>query len=150
MAIAARAVTAARADNRLTAKNTKLKPRRTRARIGFVNFVVFFFASFVVAFSDQEPSQNRREFTIVAKDHVFSPNKLEVSQDDLVKITLRSEDVPVSFAIDAYRIVKRVPGKTSVTFEFRADQAGTFPFYCNLTTDAACKDMRGVLNVRAK
>ena len=32
-----------------------------------------------------------------------------------MKITLRSEDVPVSFAIDAYRIVKRVPGKTSVT-----------------------------------
>ena len=115
-----------------------------------MNFVVFFFASFVVAFSAQEPSQNRREFTIVAKDHVFTPDKLDVSQDDLVKITLRSEDVPVSFAIDAYRIVKRVPGKTSVTFEFRADQAGAFVFYCNLTTDAACKDMRGTLSVRAK
>jgi heme/copper-type cytochrome/quinol oxidase subunit 2 len=100
--------------------------------------------------SAQEPAQNRREFTIVARDHVFAPDKLEVSQDDLVKITLRSEDVPVSFAIDAYRIVKRVAGKTAVTFEFRADQAGTFAFYCNLTTDAACKDMRGVLNVRAK
>jgi heme/copper-type cytochrome/quinol oxidase subunit 2 len=73
-----------------------------------------------------------------------------VSQDDLVKITLRSEDVPVSFAIDAYRIVKRVPGKTSLTFEFRADQPGTFPFYCNLTSDAACKDMRGTLSVRAR
>ena len=53
--------------------------------------------------------------------------------------------MPVSFAIDAYRIIKRVAGKTSVTFEFRADQAGTFPFYCNLTTDPGCKDMRGVL-----
>lgn len=98
----------------------------------------------------QEPSQNRREFTIVAKDHVFTPDKLDVSQDDLVKITLRSEDVPVSFAIDAYRIVKRVAGHTSVTFEFRADQPGSFPFYCNLTMDPGCKDMRGVLNVRAK
>ena len=96
--------------------------------------------------SAQEPAQNRREFTIVAKDHVFTPNKLDVSQDDLVKITLRSEDVPVSFAIDAYRIVKRVAGKTSITFEFRADQPGTFPFYCNLTTDPGCKDMRGALN----
>jgi len=100
--------------------------------------------------SAQEPAQNRREFTIVAKDHVFTPNKLDVSQDDLVKIILRSEDVPISFAIDAYRIVKRAPGKTSITFEFRADQAGTFPFYCNLTMDPGCKDMRGVLNVRAK
>ena len=42
------------------------------------------------------------------------------------------------------------PGKTSVTFEFRADQAGTFPFYCNLTTDAGCKDMRGVLDRPAR
>ena len=103
-----------------------------------------------VLLSAQEPAQNRREFTIVAKAHVFTPNKLEVSQDDLVKITLRSEDVPVSFAIDAYRIIKRVAGKTSVTFEFRADQAGTFPFYCNLTTDSECKDMKGILNVRSK
>ena len=108
------------------------------------------FVSFVFKGTAQEPSQNRREFTIVAKDHVFTPNKLDVSQDDLVKINLRSEDVPVSFAIDAYRIVKRVPGKTSITFEFRADQPGTFPFYCNLTTDAACKEMKGILSVRAK
>lgn len=98
----------------------------------------------------QEPAQNRREFTIVAKDHTFNPNRLDVSQDDLVKITLRSEDVPVSFAIDAYRIIKRVPGQSSITFEFRADQPGTFPFYCNLTMDKDCKEMRGTLNVRGK
>lgn len=111
--------------------------------------LAFFVFAAAHAFA-QEPAQNRRDFTIVAKDHVFTPNKLDVSQDDLVKITLRSEDVPISFAIDAYRIVKRVPGKSSLTFEFRADQAGTFPFYCNLTTDAACKDMRGILAVRQK
>jgi heme/copper-type cytochrome/quinol oxidase subunit 2 len=98
----------------------------------------------------QEPSQNRREFVIVAKDHVFSPDKIEVAQDDLVKVTLRSEDVAISFAIDAYRIIKRVPGNSSITFEFRADQPGTFPFYCNLTTDPGCKDMKGTLSVRSK
>lgn len=113
--------------------------------IAFVTFV-----SFVCTGAAQEPAQNRREFTIVAKDHVFTPNKIDVAQDDLVKITLRSEDVPVSFAIDAYRIIKRVPGKSAITFEFRADQPGAFPFYCNLTTDPGCKDMRGVLTVRAR
>ena len=116
-------------------------------KVFFVTFVSFVFSGHGLA---QEPSQNRREFTIVAKDHVFTPNKLDVSQDDLVKITLRSEDVPASFAIDAYRIIKRVPGKSSITFEFRADQAGTFTFYCNLTTDAGCKDMTGTLTVRAR
>ena len=109
-----------------------------------------FFASFVSIAAAQEPAQNRREFTIVAKDHVFTPNKLDVSQDDLVKITLRSEDRPTSFAIDAYRIVKRVAGGTSITFEFRADQPGSFAFYCNLTTDPGCSDMTGTLTVRGK
>ena len=98
----------------------------------------------------QEQAPNRREFTIVAKDHVFTPNKLDVSQDDLVKITLKSEDRPTSFAIDAYRIVKRAGGGLSTTFEFRADQAGTFTFYCNLTRDAGCKDMKGTLVVKPK
>ena len=111
--------------------------------------VLLCFCASVVVIA-QEPAQNRREFTIVAKDHVFTPDKLDVSQDDLVKVTLRSEDVPVSFAIDAYRIIKRVPGHSSITFEFRADQPGSFPFYCNLTTDTGCKDMKGTLNVRAK
>jgi heme/copper-type cytochrome/quinol oxidase subunit 2 len=113
-----------------------------------VNFVVFFALATLMA--AQEPAQNRREFTIIAKDHTFTPNKLDVTQDDLVKITLTSEDRPASFAIDAYRIVKRVAGRTSVTFEFRADQAGTFPFYCNLTKDTGCKDMKGSLHVRSK
>ena len=112
--------------------------------------MVLFLVGFAVAFSAQEPAQNRRDFTIVAKDHVFTPNRLEVAQDDLVKITLRSEDVPVSFAIDAYRIIKRVAGNTSISFEFRAAQAGTFPFYCNLTKDPGCKDMTGTLVVRPK
>jgi heme/copper-type cytochrome/quinol oxidase subunit 2 len=98
----------------------------------------------------QEQAPNRREFIIVAKDHVFTPNKLEVSQDDLVKITLKSEDRPTSFAIDAYRIVKRAAGGLSTTFEFRADQAGTFTFYCNLTKDPGCADMKGTLVVKAK
>ena len=78
------------------------------------------------------------------------PNKLEVSQDDLVKITLKSEDRPTSFAIDAYRIARRAAGGLSTTFEFRADQAGTFTFYCNLTKDEGCKDMKGTLVVKAK
>jgi heme/copper-type cytochrome/quinol oxidase subunit 2 len=111
------------------------------------------FASLMLAAAHawaQEPAQNRRDFTIVAKDHVFTPDKMDVSQDDLVKVTLRSDDVPVSFAIDAYRIIKRVPGHSSITFEFRADQPGTFAFYCNLTTDPGCKDMKGTLSVRAK
>ena len=38
----------------------------------------------------------------------------------------------------------------AITFEFRADHAGTFEFYCNLTADPACREMKGTLVVKGK
>jgi cytochrome c oxidase subunit 2 len=144
-ATAAHAAIVGRAGNNASCTTKDTMITKTNSVWSFV-----FFVSFVFSAAAQELAQNRREFTIVAKDHAFTPNKLEVSQDDIVKVTLRSEDRPASFAIDAYRIVKRAAGGTSITFEFRADQAGTFEFYCNLTTDKACADMKGILVVRAR
>jgi heme/copper-type cytochrome/quinol oxidase subunit 2 len=96
----------------------------------------------------QEPGQ--KAFTISAHKYAFAPGQLEVQQDDLVKITLQTEDIPHSFTIDGYRIAKRVnPGQT-IVFEFRADQPGRFPFYCNLTIDSGCRAMRGELVVRPR
>jgi heme/copper-type cytochrome/quinol oxidase subunit 2 len=95
----------------------------------------------------QEQAPNRRDFTIVAENYRFSPDRLEVSQDDLVKVTLRSADEPTTFAIDAYRILKRVGGGQSITFEFRADQPGTFTYYCSMTNNERCREMRGTLVV---
>ena len=60
-----------------------------------------------------------------------------MDQNDLVRVTLHSGDIPHSFTIDGYRIAKRVGAGQTVSFEFRADQAGTFPIYCNLRQEAA-------------
>lgn len=87
---------------------------------------------------------------VVSKASAFSPNRIEVNQDDLVKITVRSEDVAHGFAIDEYRISKRVPAGGSVTFEFRADRPGSFPFYCNLTNEGGHGEMQGQLVVRPR
>jgi heme/copper-type cytochrome/quinol oxidase subunit 2 len=95
----------------------------------------------------QEQAPNRREFTIVAENYRFSPDRIEVSQDDLVKLTVRSTDQPLTFAIDAYRILKRVGGGQTISFEFRADQPGSFGFYCSMTSDERCREMRGTLVV---
>ena len=97
-----------------------------------------------------QDAPNRREFTIVAKDFRFSPARLEVSQDDLVKLTVRSEDVAYSVTIDEYRVAKRIPAGGATTFEFRTDRAGTFPFYSNLSSDSRHAQMRGELIVRAR
>jgi len=98
----------------------------------------------------QDQAPNRREFTIVAKDFQFSPIRVEVRQDDLVKLTVRSEDIAHSFTIDEYRVSKRVPANGSTTFEFQADRPGTFPFYCALTGEPGHRMMHGELVVRAK
>jgi heme/copper-type cytochrome/quinol oxidase subunit 2 len=97
----------------------------------------------------QEQAPSRAEVTIVAKDYHFSPDRIEVGQDDLVKVTIRSEDVAHSFSIDEYRIVKRIPAGGSTTFEFRADRGGTFQFYCNLSNDPGHGQMKGTLVVRS-
>jgi heme/copper-type cytochrome/quinol oxidase subunit 2 len=95
----------------------------------------------------QEQAPNRRDFTITAGSYQFSPNRIEVMQDDLVKITVRSEDEAHSFTIDEYRIVKRIPANGSTTFEFRADRPGTFAFYCGMTSADGHRRMRGELVV---
>jgi heme/copper-type cytochrome/quinol oxidase subunit 2 len=98
----------------------------------------------------QEGAQAQRSFTITARKYAFAPVRLEVAQDDLVKVTMTSADIAHSFTIDAYRIDKRVGPKQTVTFEFRANQPGTFKIYCKLTQDARCKEMHGELVVNPR
>jgi heme/copper-type cytochrome/quinol oxidase subunit 2 len=91
-----------------------------------------------------------RTVTVSAHKYAFSPSRLEVRQDDLVRVTFSTDDIPHSFTIDKYRIAKRVePGKP-IVFEFRADQSGRFPIYCNLTSDDGCRKMIGELIVTAR
>lgn len=98
----------------------------------------------------QEQTPTRRDITIIAHERLFEPNRIVVTKDDLVRITLKSDEQPRTFAIDAYRISKRVGGGGSITFEFHANQTGTFTFYCNLTSVEACAEMKGTLVVSPK
>ena len=98
----------------------------------------------------QESPPNRREFTISARDYKFNPGRIEVTQDDLVKLTVRSEDVAYGFTIDHYRVSKRIPAGGSVSLEFRADASGTYPYYSNMTSDPRHGSMKGELVVKSK
>jgi heme/copper-type cytochrome/quinol oxidase subunit 2 len=106
----------------------------------------------VVAFTLLVRAQEggERKFSVSAHKYAFSPARLEVQQDDLVRVTFSTDDIPHSFTIDKYRIAKRVePGKP-IVFEFRADQAGRFPIYCNLAADDGCRKMIGEMVVTAR
>jgi cytochrome c oxidase subunit II len=96
-----------------------------------------------------EPSSTQR-VSVTARRYAYDPRRIEVAQDEVVAIELRTTDIPHSMRIDAYRISKRVNPGRPVAFEFRADQAGTFPFYCNLQIDEGCRQMRGELVVRPR
>jgi heme/copper-type cytochrome/quinol oxidase subunit 2 len=111
--------------------------------VSFVSFVVI-----VIAVQDQGPTA--KPFVVTLHRYAFDPPRIEVNQDDLVKIELHSEDIAHSLTIDDYRIAKRVSRDQPVTFEFRADRAGTFPFYCNLQIEDGCRQMRGQLIVKAR
>ena len=89
-----------------------------------------------------------REFTVSGSRYAFSPASIPVNKNDLVKIAFTARDIAHSFTIDDYRIVKRAGAGQTVTFEFRADRSGSFTFYCNLSTDEKCKEMKGTLTVR--
>lgn len=104
----------------------------------------------VTAAASAQPRDTPRTFTVDAHKYAFQPARIEVDQNDLVKIVFHSGDIAHSFTIDAYRISKRAAAGGTVTFEFRADTAGTFPFYCDLRIDQGCRRMRGELVVRPR
>jgi cytochrome c oxidase subunit II len=118
---------------------------RTRQGLGFATLAGA--VLWLVAASAQDQGQVR-EFTVSGNHYGFSPASIPVNKNDLVKITFTAQDMAHSFTIDDYRIVKRAGAGQTVTFEFRADRSGSFTFYCNLSTDEKCKDMKGTLTVR--
>lgn len=89
-----------------------------------------------------------REFSVTGNHYAFAPASLTVNHNDLIKITFTAKDIAHSFTVEGYRIMKRAGAGQTVTFEFRADQTGAFPFYCNLSQDEKCRDMKGTLTVR--
>jgi cytochrome c oxidase subunit II len=89
-----------------------------------------------------------RDISVRGDQFAFSPSRIEVNKDDIVKITFTAVDIPHSFTMEGYRIAKRAAAGQTVTFEFRADRSGEFPFMCNLTQDDRCKQMHGALIVK--
>ncbi len=89
-----------------------------------------------------------REIAVRGDQFAFSPSHIDVRKDDIVKVTFTAVDMPHSFTIDGYRISKRAAARQTVTFEFRADTSGAFPFFCNLTQDDRCRQMHGEMVVK--
>ncbi|HYT74889.1 MAG TPA: cupredoxin domain-containing protein [Vicinamibacterales bacterium] len=118
-----------------------------RAAAIFLPVAVLLWSWFLAAPKAARPLQ-AHECTVTANDFAFSPSRIEVRQDEIVRITFRAVDIPHTFTIDEYRIAKRAAIGQAIVFEFRADRVGTFPIYCSLTADDRCRRMKGELVVR--
>ena len=110
-------------------------------------------ACVVVAAGAFAQAGSKRNFAVAAYNYGYSVDgqgaTIRVDQYDLVRITLSTMDIPHNFTIEdeTYRIMRRAaPGKP-VTFEFRADKPGGFPFRCTLAADDHCRTMAGLLIV---
>ena len=116
--------------------------------LGIAAVVAVLSASAVLGSPSSAAAQGAvREFTVRGDQFAFSPSRIEVQKDDVVKITFTAVDMPHSFTMDGgYRIAKRAAAGQTVTFEFRA--TGSERFYCNLTQDERCKGMHGDIIVR--
>lgn len=106
--------------------------------------------TFAAKFGRQEPAAGRRDVSLTARNYAFSPDRIEVTKDDRVRLTIEGADQIHSFAIDEYRIARRLTPGTSTVIEFRADRVGSFTYYCNIAADPGCKTMRGTLVVSAR
>ena len=118
-----------------------------KTTLGLVCLGAFLTSAYVLAAPGASAQGAVREFNLRGDGFAFSPSRIEVQKDDIVKITFTAVDIPHSFSMDGpYRIAKRASAGQTVTFEFRA--SGSERFYCNLTQDERCKGMHGELVVK--
>lgn len=88
-----------------------------------------------------------KEFTMIAKNWEFGPDKITAKLGDRVKIKITSEDVKHGFGLPAYGINEDLePGKT-VEIEFIAAKSGKFPFRCTVPCGEGHRVMTGELIV---
>lgn len=97
---------------------------------------------------EKETGAEVKEFNVIARQWNFEPATIEVNEGDIVRIKIKSVDVPHGILIPEYDINEVLdPGK-EVTLEFKADKKGTFSFLCSVPCGPGHSDMRGKLVVK--
>jgi cytochrome c oxidase subunit II len=84
---------------------------------------------------------------VAASRSGFAPSVIQARKGETIHLRLTSRDQEHCFAVEAFRIEKRiVPGRTT-TVDITPDRAGTFPYYCCLESGAAAEAEKGRLVV---
>jgi len=127
---------------------TIVASRPSRGRILLLCLTSLFFAGFRWAPSGAglAPPPERTVEVVVSRSG-FAPVTVEARKGETIHLRLTSGDQEHCFALEAFRIEKRVaPGRTTAV-DLTPDRAGSFPFYCCLESGAAAETERGRLVV---
>ena len=84
---------------------------------------------------------------LVASADGFRPKVVNVRKGDAVRLSVASADGDHCFALDAWRIEKRVRAGTPTVIDVAPDKTGTFPFYCCVESGPAAEREHGRLVV---
>lgn len=97
--------------------------------------------------STASPSAAVKEITVTSTGMAFNPKTLSVKKGDRVKVTYTNGGGTHDLRIDGYNVgTKVISGGQSETFEFVADKAGTFEYYCSVGNHRQM-GMKGTLTV---
>jgi heme/copper-type cytochrome/quinol oxidase subunit 2 len=77
----------------------------------------------------------------------FEPSRITLRRGEAARLVLSSGDGEHCFAIDAFRVEKRVVPGRPTRLDLTPDRAGVFPFYCCLASGEAAEVERGQLTV---
>ena len=84
-----------------------------------------------------------REFTVTAQKNKWnwSPETFEVTQGDLIKLTVVNQyDYDHGFAIDQFGVSQRLPARGTIHIEFIVNTAGEWPYYCSVACGSGMVD----------
>lgn len=88
-----------------------------------------------------------KEFTVSGSNFSFSPNSFSVKKGDKVRVTFKNTSGVHDLRIDGYGVGTAViNGGDQQTFEFTADKAGSFEFFCSVGSHRAM-GMKGTFTV---
>lgn len=74
-----------------------------------------------------------RVFTVNGSNFKFEPGVMNVKKGDKVKVVFKNTDGFHDLVIETYNLrTKQIGGGTEDSFEFTADQTGSFEFYCSV------------------
>jgi len=125
---------------------TVVPTRPSRARLLVLCLTSLFFAGLRPATDGAglAPPPDQPQDVVVSRSG-FVPSVIQGRKGEAIHFRLISRDQEHCFAIDAFRIEKRiVPGRATAV-DLTPEKAGTFPYYCCLETGAAAETERGRL-----